>query len=457
MSFLVPLGACAAILAAAACGGAFAAAALIPPGSMLRPERWGWGFVLGAALIAIQAAVAIAPGYAPGWLPALIAFAIAAALAMRFRLRDIGSDIAPERAGSAGLSGLFLFLLASGVLLYLLRALTEPMWSNDYIAIWGLKGKTIFYARRLPGHILPSSLYGFSHPEYPLGLPLLFAGAASLLRRWDDHALALLFPFFQVATLGVLFGWLRRRGLPWPIPLAAAALLSQLESLYSGFLTGMAEVPLSCLMLLFGTAYSDCLDETDSGAGRRLATASLLATATKNEGLFLAIAGAVGAVAGRRPGRWRAAALCALPALAMGGLTRVLSKGAPLRDIDPAFLGSRVSELPLRLTEALRVAFAEGIAPAWPVLLCLAAFFVAGRPTLFADRLLGLAAASLLVYVAIPALAVREPAWLLQTTLPRTAVALSPLVAAGLAGRLKGRETENGKRKTGNEELRDAV
>ena len=27
-----------------------------------------------------------------------------------------------------------------------LRALTEPMWSNDFLAIWGLKGKAIFAA-----------------------------------------------------------------------------------------------------------------------------------------------------------------------------------------------------------------------------------------------------------------------------------------------------------------------
>ena len=106
---------------------------------------------------------------------------------------------------------------------------------------------------------------------YPI---LIYAGAASLLKRWDDHALALLFPFFQLATLAALFGWLRRRGVSWPVPLAAAALLSQLEPLYSGFLTGMAEVPLSCLFLLFGTAYSDCLDETDTGARRRLADAA---------------------------------------------------------------------------------------------------------------------------------------------------------------------------------------
>jgi hypothetical protein len=327
-------------------------------------------------------------------------------------------------------------LLVSGVLFYLLRALTEPMWSNDYLAIWGLKGKTLFLAKRFPESVLPPSLYAFSHSEYPLGLPLIYAGAASLLKRWDDHALALLFPFFQVATLAALFGWLRRRGLSWPVPLAAAALLSQLEPLYSGFLTGMAEVPLSCLFLLFGTAYSDCLDETDSGAWRRLAVASFLSAALKNEGLLLAAAGAVGAMAGRRSARWRTAAACALPALVVFVLTRVVSRGATLRDFDLAFLGARIGELPARLAESLRVAFSEGIRPAWPILACLAFLFAAGRSTPFADRLLGLAAACLVVYVTIPALAVLGPTWLARTTLPRTAVALAPLVAAGLAGRL---------------------
>jgi hypothetical protein len=435
LSLLLPLGAFAAILAAVTFGGRLVAASFFPPGSTFEPERWSWGFVFGAALLAAQAAVTIALGLSPGWIPTLCLFGIAAALSLRSRLREIGSDTAPQSNRAVLISALLAALLASGVLFYLLRALTEPMWSNDYLAIWGLKGKTLFLAKGFPARVLPPSLYAFSHPEYPLGLPLIYAGAASLLRSWDDHALALLFPFFQVATLGALFGWLRRRRLSWPIPLAAAALLSQLEPLYSGFLTGMAEVPLSCLFLLFGTAYSDCLDETDSGSTRRLAVAAFLSGAIKNEGLFLAAAGAVGALAGRRPARWRTAAACAVPALVVFGLTRVVSSGATTRDFDLAFLGARIGELPARLAESLRVCFAEGIRPAWPILLCLFLLFAAGRSTPFADRLLGLAAACLVVYVTIPALAVLGPTWLARTTLPRTAVALAPLVAAGLAGR----------------------
>src|SRR5215813_318472 len=273
LSLLFSLCAFAGILVAVACVGALVAPILFPPGSTFGPERWGWALVLGAAVVASQAALWIAAGSSPGWIPTLIVFALAAAIATRFRLREIGSDIAPSAARSGLARRLLGLLLVSGVLLYLLRALTEPMWSNDYLAVWGLKGKTLFLAGHLPGQGLPNDLYGFSHPEYPLGVPLLYAGMASLLRRWDDHALALLFPFIQVSTLLVLYGWLRRRGSSPTIPLAAAALLSQAEPLYSGFLTGMAEVPLSCLFLLFGTAYSDCLDQTDDGSTRRLATA----------------------------------------------------------------------------------------------------------------------------------------------------------------------------------------
>jgi hypothetical protein len=440
LSLLLPLGAFAAILAAVTVGGTVVAAALLPPGSTFKPERWSWGFVVGTALVAAQAAATIALGLSPGWIPTVGFFAMAAALGLRARLREIGSDAAPQPRRAALISALLLALLASGVLFYALRALTEPMWSNDYLTIWGLKGKTIFLAKRFPASVLPPSLYAFSHPEYPLELPLIYAGAASLLNRWDDHALALLFPFFQVATLAALFGWLRRRGVSWPVPLSAAALLSQLEPLYSGFLTGMAEVPLSCLFLLFGTAYSDCLDDTDTGARRRLAVASFLSAALKNEGLLLAAAGAVGAMAARRSVRWRTAAACALPALAVFGLTRVVSRGATPRDFDLAFLGSRLGELPARLAESLRVCFTDGFRPAWPILACLTLLFAAGLRTPFADRLLGLAAVCLVVYVSIPALAVLGPTWMARTTLPRTAVALATLVAAGLAGRLGSRE-----------------
>src|SRR5262249_39154772 len=162
--------------------------------------------------------------------------------------------------------------------------------------------------------------------------------------------------------LAALWGWLRRRGVPWPLPLAAAALLSLFEPLYSAFLTGLAEVPLSCVFLLFGSAFSDALDAngfgTDAGrndfaAARRLAAASLLAGGLKNEGLLLAALGALGALIARSPRRWRLAACALLPAGAIAGLGRILNGNAPLRDFDFALV-ARPAELPRRLVETGR-------------------------------------------------------------------------------------------------------
>jgi len=47
--------------------------------------------------------------------------------------------------------------------------------------------------------------------------------------------------------------------------------------------------------------------------------------------------------------------------------------------------------------------------------------------------MLWIAAAALAVYLLVPALSVRGPRWLVETTLPRTAAALAPLAAAGIA------------------------
>ena len=47
--------------------------------------------------------------------------------------------------------------------------------------------------------------------------------------RWDDHAMALLFPFFQLGTLLVLVGWLRRRGTDLVVALARGGLRGELR------------------------------------------------------------------------------------------------------------------------------------------------------------------------------------------------------------------------------------
>jgi hypothetical protein len=445
--FLVPLAKAAAVLLAASAAGWLVGDRLFPGPGGFQAERLAGSLALGCALITAMVAVCLPLHLTPGWIPFLVLGAVLLAVSrlwpMSFGPGKLESARGPSRTPPQGpktralsqWTGAALgILLVLGIGLYALRALTEPMWSNDFLAIWGLKGKTIFFTRSIPPS-LRWPAYGFSHPEYPLGLPFLYAGVAFLTARWDDHALAVLFPAIQAATLLALYAWLRRRGASPALSLGAAALLSLFKPLYSSFSTGLADVPFSAAALLFGTALSDSLDETDAGAIRRLGVASLLAAGIKNEGLFLAAAGAVAALFSSSARRRPAAGAAMLPAVAIVGLQRLLLGSAPLRDLDFAFLGPRISELPGRLAESLRAALSQA-APAWPSLLALALLFAAGRPAPYANRILAVAAVCLAAYALLPALAVLGPTWLISTSFLRTASALAPMAAAGITARL---------------------
>jgi hypothetical protein len=407
--------------------------AFLPPDQAFLVERVGWGEALGCVVLIASVPPALGPGVSPR-LVFIILAAGAIAMARRFRL-----TAAAERMDRADkLSGIVLAVICLGVAVYALRALTEPMWSNDFIAIWGLKGKTIFAARGYPERFYTSTGLQFSHPEYSLGLPLLFAGLSFLTGRWDDHALALLFPFLQLGTLFVLFGWLRRRGVAPPGAGLAAAIVAWFEPLYSGFLTGLAEVPLALGMLLFGTALADTLDETDAAAARRLALASALIAATKNEGLFLAAAGFLVALAFGKAARWRAAAAALGPALVVRALHFPWRSRLPLADLDARlFSMDRVWD---SLAAACRLPGPAG----WAGVALLVVLVAAGDRVPAGNRLLLLAAAALAAYLVVPALAVQGPEWLVETTLRRTSAALAPLVAAGLAVRFSGASSGSG-------------
>jgi hypothetical protein len=400
--------------------------ALFPRRAEFRLERLGWGYAVGAGLLAAMVPLALLVRVRPGWMPFLVLAAALVAASFRFRVPPAPHTEAPAVPVRRDVLRVALpGFIALGVALYLFRALTEPMWSNDFLAIWGLKGKTIFGSGALP----PLPQPGFSHPEYPLGLPLLFAGVAFLTGRWDDHAMALLFPAFQVATLLVASGWLRRRGASAEVALLAAAILACFEPLYSAFLTGMAEVPLSLGLLLFGTALADVLDGEHASAFRRLAAASALIAGTKNEGLFFAAVGCLVALAFGGPRRWKAA-LAALPtALLVHGLHMAWRGQLPLRDFEPSLFSME------RVWDSLAAAGALLGWAAWAGLALLLVLVALGSRVPAGDRLLVLTACGLAAYLIIPAFAVRGPAWLVETTLLRTTAALAPLVSAAVAVR----------------------
>lgn len=417
-----------AVLLVAIAAGWAIAAALFPGGACFRAERLGWSYAIGAGLIAAMVPLALLVHVRPGWVPFLVLAAVLAAAS--FRLRVPGSPEAEAREEAKPRDFLKIALqalIALGIALYALRALTEPMWSNDFVAIWGLKGKTIFGSGALPALPQPD----FSHPEYPLGLPLLYAGVAFLTGRWDDHAMALLFPAFQAATLLVAFGWLRRRGVSGEVALLAAAILACFEPLYSAFLTGMAEVPLSLGLLLFGTALADALDGERAGALRRLALGSALIAATKNEGLFFAAAGCLIALAFGGSRRWKAA-LAALPtALLVHGLHLAWRGRLPLRDFEFGLFSVE------RVWDSLAAAGGMLGLSAWAGLALLVVLIALGGRVPAGNRLLLLSACGLAAYLIVPAFAVRGPAWLVETTLLRTTSALGPLLAAAIAVRYR--------------------
>ena len=432
----VSLLAVAGILLATAAIGSGVAVALVPRGLAWREERLAWGFAAGLAILGGSVGLAFALHSTPGWLWFLLLSAIVGLPARLVRFRREAPAPPPSEGGR--IAGILLAIVIVGIALYALRALTEPMWANDYVAIWGFKGKTFFAERHIPDRLFRWQALSFSHPEYPLGLPLLYAGIAFLLGRWDDHAMALLFPFLQVATLLLLYGWLRRRGADRTLALAAAVLLSQFEPLYRAFTTGMAEVPLSFGVLLLGTALSDRIERTDPGASRRLALAALVCAATKNEGLFfVAAAFLVAALSlfARKGFAARAAAILALPAALVVAAHRLIRGSLPLRDFDFTFL-ARPADLAPRIGQSLEAVVRGTPAAAWVGLAALAVLVAAGRATPAGSALLALAACGLAAYLFLPALAVEGPAWLVETAFFRTTAALAPLLAAGVAVRL---------------------
>jgi hypothetical protein len=439
----LPLALVALILPAAGAVGYPAARFLVPP-SALRAERAAWGFSLGLLVLMASVPVAFITHLPPRWM-AIVLAVLTVAIPL-FQRETEGLRGAHERPNPKSeirnpkFELLLLLLAAAGVLLYCLRALTEPMWSNDFVAIWGLKGKILHLAGEIPRRLFSDPALEFSHPEYPLGLPFLYAALAFLLGRWDDHAMALLFPAFQGATLLALYGWLRRRGTSRIVTLAAVALLAHFEPLYSAFQTGLADVPYSFAVLLFGTALIDSLEGTDPFAARRLALASVLAISTKNEGLFLASAGAVLWVFGGRKVRASRGTVLAIavPALVLVVGGRIMKGELPLSAFDFAYLGpTHILEFLPRLSESFHTGLREVILPSWPGALGVAVLIVAGRRDPSGDRMLVLAGLCALVYLLLPSLAVLGPAWMIRTSFSRTLSALAPLAAAALAVRWK--------------------
>lgn len=188
-----------------------------------------------------------------------------------------------------------LLLLAAGFASATFLALRQPLSLGDYLAIWGLKARALHASGDVSSLFRVDPAGEFSHPEYPPLWPILLAGAARLLGRYDELLLALLRP-----VLLALAAWLTfartRSPLPWRLLAAAALVLLPYfqTAAYAGYAeTLLLVLVLAALLLLESPAPSPF---TPWIAGVFLGLAAL----TKQEGTVVLVVATALLFIGRR-------------------------------------------------------------------------------------------------------------------------------------------------------------
>ncbi|MHB8800209.1 MAG: hypothetical protein ACYDBY_17310 [Thermoanaerobaculia bacterium] len=189
-----------------------------------------------------------------------------------------------------------ILLLAAGFASATVLALRQPLSLGDYLAIWGLKARALHASGDLASLFRVDPAGEFSHPEYPPLWPVLLAGAAKLLGRYDELFLALLRPALLALAATLTFA---RTRAPLPAKIFAAAALVLLPYFQTAAYVGYAETLLLVLvlaaLLLLESAHPTPF--TPWAAGLLLALAAL----TKQEGaVVLVVATALLLYAGRR-------------------------------------------------------------------------------------------------------------------------------------------------------------
>jgi len=404
------------------------------PGRLHALETFAWSLAIGLlthAAVEASATLAGLPPRSPAFL-AVDALLAAASFAIRRPSRRVpsrsrGADPAAILLGIAALAGLALFLV---------QAFATVPDATDYLAIWGLKGKTIALSGSIPERLFRDPAVRWSNPEYPLLVPLSLAAISRFAGGWTEIGAALLTGICQAATLAALFGFGARRGSLRRGALAAA-LAAWCVGLYSRGNLGTGEVPMAFAFVLLSEAFLDGL-AGEPGSGARLAIAALFCASIKKEGamlpLFLA---ALLLLALRRRGKTAAklAACAALPVVAHAVLLRIARGPVASRTFDFGLLArARWSELPPRAAETAAEIFRVAVVPALPSLIGVAVIFAATRGG-DADALLPALAAQLAVYAAACVLSSYGPRWQVVTAFPRIALALFPALALVLTGR----------------------
>lgn len=419
------------------------------------PLRWGAAFGLGSGLLTLEMfAFALAGlSWDPLGLALLPTACAAAAVVLGGRTEGSRQPARPalppwRRVTRIGLT-LVLVLLAGGSFV---RAGLTPLSSWDGFAIWGFKAKALYVDGTVAGGFLLDPVRGYSHPDYPLHLPLLMAWVFLVLGEWHDGFVMLLFPAFYASLLLVCYAMLARLGPP-EVALLFTLGLASVPQLLDHASAAMADLPLAYHLTAGVALLVRYLERGDRST--LLAAALMMGVAgwTKNEGMAIFAVAALWIGAGtvmREDGR-RKALSDTLTFAAAGGAVFLpwlgwrLSFGLTTDLVTAPSALAGLASAPGRLvliatalaTEATHLSRWNLL---WPLFL-LASLLALGRWRARSLHLYAAAAWSGIgLYGLVYLLSARDLPWLLSTSLDRLLLHLAPLAvltigSAALAGR----------------------
>ncbi len=428
----------AALAAATAAGGV-----LIRPftATLTRREKLAWSLAAGLLLQATCVVLLLAAGARPSaWKLLVLEAGTVAVATFATRSRRAPPAHAATTADRQALVVLLSCVALAAWLVFLVGALADSMWATDFLAFWGYKGRIVFLTGEIPRRLFQDPALYFAHPEYPLLVPLTLAALASFIGRFNDQALALLYPICSLATLAAISGLLARR-VSRVSGAAAAALSSLCFFLYRPANAGTAEIPLALGLVLATSAAIDFLRQDGASSAARLAVASLLCATLKQEGSLFVLLLAVVLwwrlrSARTRRARWFAAAALALPVAAHGILMRLARGSQPGRDFDfTLFEPSRWPELASRFGLVVgRIVGTEARQALLPIL-ALAVYFLATRKEI-GDWLIPVFVGQFFVYAVAFAVSAFGPAYAIDAAFGRLTMTLFPALTLILGARL---------------------
>ncbi len=400
-------------------------------GGSTRAEVAAWSLAAGLLVQSLVYLVAVSlwPASGPAPLLALDALVVAIALLIAPALEPAAG--ATEKTPPA--ARVLLAVAAVAWAAFLVQAVAEPMWSTDYLAIWGLKGKTIATMGYVPARLFDDPALFWAHREYPLLVPLSLATLATVTGGWDDQALGLFFPLCELATLLALFGFLTRR-VSRVSAAAACALAALCFPLYRAVNAGTAEAPFAFAVVLVSCAFLDALHLDTSAARARLFAAALFCVSIKQEGTLFVGLLALALVFRRRR---RDAAFLVAPAFLHWGALYLLRGPQTRRDFDlTLFEPGRWKELPQLFGMVVGRMLSTEALQAWLPLTAIGLFLLVTRKGV-ADPLLPIFPLQILCYAIAFSVSSFDPIYAIEGAFRRIALTLFPALTIVLCARLR--------------------